>query len=342
MRAAAQRYDRPLQEWLDLSTGINPHGYPVPALDTLCWRRLPEDEDELEAAACDCYGAAHALPVPGSQAAIQLLPRLLPAGRVLMLTPSYEEHARAWLGAGHEVHRLPVTVAEHALEDVAQSCAAVLLCQPNNPTGTSFALPRLQVLAQSLARRGGVLVTDEAFVDPAPELSLASMAGRLPYDNIIVLRSLGKFFGLAGARVGFVVAQAQLLARLREAIGPWAVAGPSRAVASAALRDRVWQAAMCERLARDTERLRRLLLESGLGESQGTSLFRWVPHIHAGAIHEALARQAILVRLLPDPPSLRFGLPDAEPQWTRLATALREALAMVYAAQRQRLQGGAG
>lgn len=315
-----------MQDWLDLSTGINPHGYPVPALDALCWRRLPEDEDDLEAAARDCYGAAHAMPVPGSQAAIQLLPRLFPAGRVLVLTPSYEEHACAWRGAGHEVCTLPVAEAEDSLERSVERCAAVVLCQPNNPTGTSFAAPRLRALAQYLARRRGVMLIDEAFVDATPELSLAGLAGRPPYDNIIVLRSLGKFFGLAGARVGFVIAQSRLLARLREAIGPWAVAGPSRAVAIFALRDGAWQAAMREQLARSADRLRSLLGETGLGTSQGSRLFQWVTHSDAGAISEALARQAILVRLLPSPPSLRFGLPGAEPEWARLAAALQEAV----------------
>jgi len=321
LNAAAVRYGRPAQEWLDLSTGINPHAYPVPALDPECWRRLPQDDDGLEAAALAYYGSRQLLAVAGSQAAIQALPELFPPGRVLLLSPSYAEHAAAWKRAGHAMHFLDAHAGNGELEAAAAGCDYVLLCQPNNPTGTRFAKERLLALAESLEKRGGALLLDEAFIDGTPDDSLAEACGR---PGLVVLRSLGKFFGLAGARVGFVLADADLLSALRETLGPWTLSGPARAVARAALADHAWQAAMRLRLKNEGERLARQLRERYLGLSRGTSLFQWLPHARAAAIHEALARRGILVRRYEDPPSLRFGLPGGEEAWTRLATALEQ------------------
>jgi len=324
LNAVAIRYSRPAAEWLDLSTGINPHGYPVPLIDAECWRRLPQDDDGLEEAARTYYGCPQLLAVAGSQAAIQALPRLFPPGRVLMLEPSYAEHAAAWAGAGHAMKLLNANAENIDLEAAAAGCDYVLLCQPNNPTGTHFSKARLLALAESLEKRGGVLVLDEAFIDCTPEDSLAAASSR---PGLVVLRSLGKFFGLAGARVGFVLADAGLLAALREALGPWPLTGPARAVARAALTDHAWQVAMRRQLRDQGERLSCLLCECHLGQPQGTSLFQWLPHAQAAAIHEALAQRGILIRLYDDPsslPSLRFGLPGNEEAWSRLAAALEE------------------
>ncbi|MBI3524991.1 MAG: threonine-phosphate decarboxylase [Betaproteobacteria bacterium] len=330
LNAAAARYGRPVAEWLDLSTGINPHGYPAPILDAECWRRLPQDDDGLEAAARIYYGCPQLLAVAGSQAALMALPGLFPPGRVLMLTPSYTEHAAAWQRAGHVLQLLDASdtnAANIQLETAASGCGYVLLCHPNNPTGTRFPKARLLALAESLAQRGGVLVLDEAFIDCTPEDSLAAASDQ---PGLVVLRSLGKFFGLAGARVGFVLAATNVLTVLREALGPWPLSGPARAVACAALADFAWQTAMQLSLLEAGERLSALLREHGLGQPRGTPLFQWLPHAQAAAIHENLARQGILARLYNDPPSLpglpslRFGLPGDEPAWMRLAAALEQ------------------
>jgi cobalamin biosynthetic protein CobC len=321
LNAAAARYGRPAVEWLDLSTGINPHGYPVPLLDPECWRRLPQDDDGLEAVARAYYDSQELLAVAGSQAAIQALPRLFPPGRVLMQTPSYAEHAAAWRRAGHSVQLLEAGIAHSDLETAAAACDYALLCHPNNPTGTRFSRARLLALAESLMQRGGVLVLDEAFIDCTPEDSLAAASGR---PGLIVLRSLGKFFGLAGARVGFVLAEAHLLAALREVLGPWPLAGPARTVARAALSDHAWQAAMRRHLLQEGERLAALLREHHPGLPQGTPLFQWLPQAQAAALHENLARRGILVRLYANPPGVRLGLPGDASAWARLASALEE------------------
>lgn len=305
--AAARCYGIARADWLDLSTGISPWPYPLPPLPADVWQRLPEEEDGLEAVARDYYGAAHLLMLPGSQAAIQWLPRLLPAGRVAMPAPLYNEHPAAWQAAGHEV------VGWDAAADYA------LLCNPNNPTGARFSRDELLERAHGLR----LLVVDEAFIDAEPAESLASLAG-CATENIIVLRSLGKFFGLAGARVGCAIGAPALLDRLAAALGPWRVSHPARWAARLALADRDWQSAQRERLHAAAARLNTLLREAGLGEPAGCTLFQYVVTPRAPELHEALACRAILARRFDAPAALRFGLPGDEAEWRRLENALKE------------------
>jgi cobalamin biosynthetic protein CobC len=316
IRQAAQRYGIALPDWLDLSTGINPIGWPVPALPADCWQRLPESDDGLETAARRYYGCAHVLPAAGSQAAIRMLPQLRPRGRVGVLQPGYAEHAAAWARHGHEV----VSLASGDVEGWLERLDVLVLINPNNPGGESFDPATLLAWQHRLAQRGGWLVVDEAFVDATPELSLAQHAGR---EGLVVLRSLGKFFGLAGARVGFVLAWPELLARMDEALGPWSVAHAARWVARLALEDFAWQDAERSRLRLAGRRLADLLTCHGLPPNGGSALFQWVRTKQAESIQDRLARQGIWLRCWDAPPSLRFGLPGAEDEWQRLENALR-------------------
>jgi cobalamin biosynthetic protein CobC len=319
LRLAAEQWGIPLADWVDLSTGINPEAWPVPPLAADCWRRLPEENDGLEAAAAAYYGNANLLALPGSQAAIQWLPVLLPRAAVACLTPIYAEHLQAWERAGHKLRRLQGATLTRAL---ATATPNILLCNPNNPTARQFSRNELLDTAAQLKKRGGTLVVDEAFGDTDPENCVADVAGTDAAPNLIVLRSLGKFFGLAGARVGFLFAQPELLARMAEAIGPWAVSHPARAVATAALVDRPWQAVTRSRLATASGRLATLL--APLGDGATNALFYWLPCAEAVAMHDFLAQRGILVRLFSDIPGLRFGLPGNETEWQRLATAIEE------------------
>ena len=314
LRMAAKHYGIALEAWTDLSTGINPLGWPIPALPPEVWRRLPEAEDGLAAAASEYYGSPLILPAAGSQPVIQLLPRLRPASRVGLFSPSYAEHAHAW--RGHQFAELEFDTIEAKLDDLD----VLVLCNPNNPTGHHFAPPTLLGWREKLARRGGWLVVDEAFVDASPELSIAPHAG-LP--GLVVLRSMGKFFGLAGARVGFVLGWQSLLSRIAEELGPWTINGPARWVAARALQDSAWQQATRQRLMMDSTRLGELLAKQGLTPSGATTLFQWVIHPHARRLHESLARQAILTRHFDSPCSIRFGLPGSSEEWQRLEAALQ-------------------
>jgi len=321
LRAAALHYDIPLAEWLDLSSGVNPGGWPVPAVPSMAWSRLPEDDDGLEQVAREYYATPHVLPSAGSQAAIQALPTLIASCCVRIIQPSYAEHALAWRRAGHKVQ--PVSICD--LDSAARDSDVVVLVHPNNPTGTCFEREQLLRWHEILAARGGWLVVDEAFIDTTPEKSLTQAC---PRPGLIVLRSLGKFFGLAGVRVGFVCAEMTLLDRLHAALGPWTVAGPSRWVATHALNDRSWQDETRPKLRAKSARLAALLQRHGLTPQGHCDLFQWVPTSRAADLHELLARAGILTRLYDSPASLRFGLPGTEADWSRLDTALANITAL--------------
>lgn len=321
---ARRRFPGAPEPWLDLSTGINAVPYPVGELAESAWTRLPDADAvrRLEAAAASAYGAPDAglvVAAPGTQALIQILPRVHAARRVAILGFTYGEHAAAWRAAGAEV----ATVER--VEDLIDADAAVIVT-PNNPDGRVVGAGDLAVLAGALGARGGLLVVDEAFADIAP--GVANLAPQLP-PGAVVLRSFGKTYGLAGLRLGFAVAREPLGSRLRAALGPWAVSGPALEIGARALADRDWLAATARRLAGDVARLDGLLERAGLAIVGGTPLFRLASHSRAFALFEALGRQGVLTRPFAARPHwLRFGLPGGDEAWRlleeRLAGAARE------------------
>ena len=319
LRLAAKEYGIALADWLDLSTGINPETYPHLTVEPAEWQRLPEDDDGLEAAAAAYYGNERLLAVPGSQAAIQTLPKLFKPMVVACVSPLYEEHPQAWTRAGHQLRRLPSL--QRALSAMAP---AVLLCNPNNPTARTVGREELLEAARHLKQRGGWLIVDEAFGDTEPENTVAALAGSEAAPNLIVLRSLGKFFGLAGARVGFVLGDTGLLAPMRDQLGPWSIAHPSRIVARRALSDRAWQTAMRACLITVSQRLAAML--APLGTVRRTALFCTVggeeTPLPVTALAGHFARHGILVRAFVAHGRLRFGLPGGEAEWQRLQDAI--------------------
>jgi cobalamin biosynthesis protein CobC len=320
LRQAAQRYGIPLDEWIDLSTGINPCGWqPKQTVPAVSWQRLPEEGDGLEVSAYDYYGCESLLPVAGSQAAIQALPRLREPGRIGVIHPGYAEHATAWRSWGHEV----VLLQAHQIDAAVNSLDVLVIIHPCNPTGVSFSQDQLIAWQQQLAEHDGWLIVDEAFIDPTPEQSLIQSN---PQDGLIVLRSLGKFFGLAGVRVGFVYASQSLLLALQEVLGPWTISGPARWIATQALMDSCWQQQQKSLLQQAGERLEAMVEHFGVMHHSGTALFRWFQTPDAESIQHKLAQQGIWVRRFEEPASLRFGLPASELDWQRLETALKAAL----------------
>mgnify|MGYP000556559149 CR=1 FL=1 len=318
LHEATARFGEPEGGWLDLSTGINPTPYPVAPPLAAAWHRLPEAGDGLEGVAAAAFGAPAALALPGSQAAISLLPALRRPGRVAIPTPEYAEHAEAWHRWGHAVERLdPAALAAAPAGPLPWDVVA--LSHPNNPTGRRYPAAALRSWRAALAARGGWLVLDEAFCDAEPATSLAAEAGT---EGLLILRSLGKFYGLAGARVGFLLGPAAVRERLAALLGPWPLAGPSRAAACQALQDDAWQRAQRAALAGAAERLDGLLEAAGLPAEGGTPLFRWVPCRAPRAVQARLARDGVWVRAFDAPAGLRLGLPAGAAAWQRLARAL--------------------
>ena len=297
--AAALRHGGARGDWLDLSTGINPVPWPVGAIPAGAWRALPDAgaTDALVAAARAFWrvpeGAA-VLPAPGASALIARLPALAPAARVRIAEPTYNEHGRAFRAAGWTVTDGP-----------AGTC---VLVHPDNPTGRRAG-------PGDLAPFG---IVDESFCDTVPEASLIAEAAR---PGVVVLKSFGKFWGLAGLRLGFAIGNPALIGRLAQMLGPWPVSGPALAIGAAALADEAWAAATRARLASDARRLDAL---AGLPLEGGTDLFRLYDAGDAGALQHRLAQARIWTRTFPWSDRLiRLGLPGGEADWTRLAAALR-------------------
>jgi len=317
VRSAAQQYKIPVSKWLDLSTGANPDSWPVPDLPDSCWHCLPEPNDGLVRVASVYYGCDSLLPVAGVQAAIQALPQLCSLRRVGIVWPGYSEHANAWKMTGDAVKLIP----PHEVDDSLGSIDVLVIVNPNNPTGYYFEPQTLMLWHRYLVARGGWLVVDEGFIDATPHLSLARYC---PRPGLIVLRSLSKFFGLAGLRMGFVLAEKELLQLMTAYLGPWSVSNPARWIAEHALADFSWHSEASSQLENETIRLETLLTKYNLAPAGGTHMFQWVKTPNATVIHGALARRGILVRLFNAPLSLRFGIPRDDQQWKRLESALKD------------------
>ncbi|MBY4676045.1 threonine-phosphate decarboxylase CobD [Marinobacterium arenosum] len=323
LRAAAERYGIAPADWLDLSTGINPLGWPVPPIPAEVFNRLPEPSESLERAASDYYGNASLLHGAGSQPFIQTLPQLRPPGRVGLAALGYYEHRKAWQQAGHQL----VELATEQIDAALAALDVLLLINPNNPTGQRYCPQRLLAWHRRLAARGGWLLVDEAFIDSRPDGSLlARIDGDWP-DGLIVLRSVGKFFGLAGIRSGFMFASVELRQRMAARLGPWAVSHPAQWLTGKALADRDWQREARQRLAGQGARLQALLSAQGWYgvELSGTDYFCTLSFDcaeRAGQLHRQLAENAILTRLFDQAGVVRFGLPAREADWQRLAQVL--------------------
>jgi cobalamin biosynthetic protein CobC len=317
---AASLYPSVPLPWIDLSTGINPICWPVPHLPLARYQRLPLaiDMARLVAAAAEAYGLpanAAIVPVPGSEIAIRLLPRVARAKMVGILAPTYGSHAAAWRDAGAEVHELKELpeLRRHDLE-------TLVVVNPNNPDGRIIARDDLTAFAQAWTVTGRRLIVDEAFADVRPDASLLALP-KLPVGTM-VLRSLGKFFGLAGLRVGFVILTGPDAAIWRGLLGDWPVSGPACEIATSALRDAAWIAATRTRLAADRKRLDGVLGRAGLKILGGTDLFGLFEAREGVDLLDHFARAGILVRgFAAKSRRYRFGLPADEAAWQRLEAA---------------------
>ncbi len=319
LAAARRMFPGAPEPFIDLSTGINPYPWPLPALAAEIFSRLPDRASirRLAGAAARAYGAPspeHVVPAPGTQILLPQVAALATPGRAAILRTTYAEHARAAELAAHEV----VIVSE--VDQLANANLAVVV-NPNNPDGRNVGKSDLLQIAGRLNSNRGILVIDESFADVAPDISLAGETHR---ENIVVLRSFGKFYGLAGVRLGFAIASPALCERLDAVLGPWAVSGPAVAIGEKALADGEWKKRALERLASDAKELDGLLTGAGLEIAGGTSLYRLTRSPGAGELCDRLGRAGILVRRFAEQPSwVRWGLPANEAAWQRLRAALR-------------------
>jgi cobalamin biosynthetic protein CobC len=317
---AAQQYGIPVSNWLDLSTGISPFAYPIPEIPKETYTRLPYEDKELLAAAHDYYLAPELLDtvavttVTGTQAAIELLPSLLPSAPVLLPDIGYREHQWHWQAKGQTSHIYAHNDAEQISCLLQQHDAHLVLINPNNPTGSCFSPEQILQWAQQLKSKR-YLIVDEAFMDTRPQTSLLSQSTLPP--NIIVLRSFGKFFGLAGLRLGFVFGPAALIEAIRDRHLTWGISGPAQFIGTLALRDKHWQNEARQWIKQASSTTAEILqqlpeLYSPLAQQGLFHSFECKPQ-PAQQCFDHFARQGILLRLIEDSHAraiIRFGLID--------------------------------
>ena len=323
LREAIARYGGAAEDWLDLSTGVSPFALPLPAMDEEVWRRLPDPDmaRQVARAAARHYGGG-AIPVitPGSQAAIQHLPDLARlaapgASTVAIPGPTYGEYAAAFARHGFRVNT--VDGPGEAVE-----ADAVVLANPNNPDGRRLSPGDIAAFAQ--ARGDRLTVVDEAFADMHPEVSVVARAGELP--GLVVLRSFGKVFGMAGVRLGFAFAETRLAMALAERLGPWAVSGPALAIAAHAFANPDRVAGQRARIAAAHALTKEAILAAGCAISGETALFFLLDVGDGAGWRDRLAERHILTRAFDHTPrALRIGLVADEMQAERLAMALAAA-----------------
>ncbi len=318
--AAMAEYGGLREEWLDLSTGINPNPYLVPELPPECWERLPDEsaEQALEAASRQYYNVQserHVVAGNGTQAFIQLLPDVLAHKTIAVVSPSYEEHAHSWEKASRQVSR------SDTLSKAVKLAEIVVVVNPNNPTGFRHHPEELLKAADALAKKSGFLIVDEAFCDVMPELSLVPEMT----DNIIILRSFGKFFGLAGLRLGFAVCNRGIAQILKEKLGPWRVSGPALQIGAIAMKDGDWIRKTRMEIEQHSKSQAEVLEVCGLKQVGNAGLFMEFESSSSAAIHQGLLQQQILVRSFPKRRNrLRFGLCKDMDALERLAFALKK------------------
>lgn len=318
---AARYYGHHLEDMTDLSTGISPLSYPLASaqVDSTDWQALPRktEENNLISVARRAYNSSKTADIclgPGSQSLLQAAARLMDSACTVWIpAPTYSEHGRVWQQAGHKV----VTSA-----DMPQDARCAVIVNPNNPDGRVYDRDVLLQLADMLYQKGGFLLLDEAFIDCNPALSLMTSAD---VKGLVILRSLGKFFGLAGLRVGFAAGHKDIITHLRRQIGPWPLATPSITAATYALNDEKWAHMHRRELAILLDRLQQILDASQIKIIGQTGLFITVSDPNARALHALLAGQAIWVRAFEyEPEWLRFGLTADETVFHKLIACLRK------------------
>jgi cobalamin biosynthetic protein CobC len=329
LSAASAEFGIPLEQWIDLSTGISPWVWPVPSIPDAIWQRLPYENNDLENAAALAYGcsASSVLAVPGSQYAIHKIPGLVSSFALSLARPidsspaskkvaipaaGYREHKQSWESAGYDVlfYASETELLEILNQELIQFAVVI---NPNNPTTQTMAPETLLLIASKLAARRGFLIVDEAFADVTPEFSVSHYC---PSPGLIVLRSIGKFFGLAGIRLGFVLGDPDLLAVIKKSLPIWTVTTVSRWLGEQALADRDWKLLQQDRLRAQSKEWMKLIATRYPSLSlQLNPLFVTAASEAKEClrIYQSLAKLGILVRLFTLDEGftgIRFGLPS--------------------------------
>ena len=390
---AIKEYGSVRNNWIDLSTGINPNHYSIPKIPNYFWNTLPDSEAQnsmLKTARLfwNVPKNANIIASSGVSQLIAIMPNLLPAGKVEIISPTYNEHAAAFKSNGWKVgsngnvrilvnpnnpngKHHPITeedsnnydliiidesfcdvtpekslihltkqknvivlkglgkfwglaglrlgfaiAAPELIESINKLIGPRILVNPNNPNG------KHHPITEEDSNNYDLIIIDESFCDVTPEKSLIHLTKQ---KNVIVLKGLGKFWGLAGLRLGFAIAAPELIESINKLIGPWAISGPAQFIGKAALSDINWISDTRLKLKVNSERLDQIMISHNIKPIGGTDLFRLFEVKDANRIQIKLAKSFIWTRIFPYSTNwLRLGIPKNDIEFERLSKALEE------------------
>ncbi|MFC7290423.1 threonine-phosphate decarboxylase CobD [Hirschia litorea] len=313
-----QQFPSAPKPWLDLSTGINPRPYPIASIQVSALNHLPTttayDNCRKAMATAFLCPKETIMPAPGSEVLIRLLPTIIKPKKIAVLSPTYGDHLKVWRMEGLDVVESPDLLLENKNAD------CVVLCNPNNPDGQTFNYETLTALHTLMRERNGWLILDEAYIDLYPHLSFCSQAGA---DNLIILKSIGKFYGLAGLRLGALIAPPPILNAMAQRLGVWSISDFALDIGAKVYKDAAWKTQTRTHLQGASQRLRAILLQAGLTITGSTDLFSFVETQNAHSLWEQLAKLGIYTRRFSwSETHLRIGMPADEAGERHLKQAL--------------------
>jgi len=310
---AIKKYGGKREDWVDLSTGINGTSYPWQESINVELRNLPSNKIlmNLEKAAARAYKIAESADtaaVSGAQQIINLLPICLKScNSVTILGPTYSEYEKAFKSSGIKTQ----TVSE--VSKLSSSDIAIIV-NPNNPTGKVIA----DEMLEDLSKKVRILIIDESF-------KMFSTRRTLNFSNIIQINSLGKFFGLAGIRLGFVSGPSDFIKAVKEMLGPWPVSSLAAEIGIVALNDRVWISEMEKLLVTESNALHEACNSRNWELVGRTSLFHTYATSSCLEVEKQFAAHGIWVRTFDYSETwVRLGIPTSENQWERVKQALNQ------------------
>ncbi len=310
---AIKKYGGQRADWIDLSTGINRTSYPWQENVKVELRDLPSNKllRSLEKAASRAYKVAEdkdTAAVQGAQQIISLLPICLKNyNSVAILGPTYNEYEKAFKSSEIKAE----TVSE--VSKLSSSDIAIVV-NPNNPTGKVIA----EEILNDLSKKVRILIIDESF-------KMFSSRRIQKFDNVIQINSLGKFFGLAGVRLGFVSGPSNFIKSVRGMLGPWPVSSIAAEIGKIALNDQAWISQMEKILLEGSDVLHRACNRKNWKLIGKTNLFHTYATSSSLKVEKQFAAHYIWIRTFDYSETwVRLGIPTSKYEWTRVRQALNQ------------------
>ena len=310
---AIKKYGGQRADWIDLSTGINRTSYPWQESVKVELRDLPSSKllMGLEKAASRAYKVAEGTDtaaVQGAQQIISLLPICLKNyNSVAILGPTYNEYEKAFKSSGIKAE----TVSE--VSKLSSSDIAIIV-NPNNPTGKVIA----EEILDDLSKKVRILIIDESF-------KMFSSRRIQKFDNVIQINSLGKFFGLAGVRLGFVSGPSDFIKSVREMLGPWPISSIAAEIGIIALNDTTWISEMEKILLEGSNVLHKACSTKNWKLVGKTNLFHTYATSSCLEVEEQFAAHYIWIRTFDYSQTwIRLGIPTSKYEWTRVRQVLNQ------------------